>query len=57
VKTSKDYNEGYSEPISDLGFEILQLRIENSSQEIRLKPGIFGRVCTAVYGNRTERLL
>jgi hypothetical protein len=57
VETPKDSNVGYSEPIGDLGLEILQQRIENYCQDIRFKPGIFGRVCTAVHGNRTEHLL
>jgi hypothetical protein len=55
----------YSVPINDL--EVLQQRVENSCQEMRVKPGIFGRVhisvrrraesCVEMHGNHTEELL
>jgi hypothetical protein len=55
----------HSAPINDL--EVLQQRVENACQEIRVKPGIFDRVHTSVRwraesyvemcGNHTEHLL
>jgi uncharacterized membrane protein len=55
----------HSAPINDL--EVLQQRVENTCQEIRVKPGIFDRVrtsvrrraesCVEMYGNHTEHLL
>jgi hypothetical protein len=55
----------YSAPINDV--QVLQQRVENACQEIRVKPGIPGRVrksvlrrdesCVEMHGNYTEHAL
>jgi hypothetical protein len=55
----------YLAPINDL--EVLQQRVQNACQEIRVKPGIFDRVrtsvrrraesCVEMHGNHREHLL
>ena len=38
----------YFKPVSD--FEVLNQRAENARQEVCVKPGIFGKVCTSLRG-------